>query len=117
MGLYSNTDYETYRTLAKTAIEELSTKNFDVPMSTLNSSDVLNSDIRKKCDNSLDTIISSNSLTGSIKVLKSNLKKIVSVMDLVQKYQKEEAKSEPSEKKLKSIEKKINNVYSGKSIF
>jgi len=87
MGKYSNVKYEKLKTAAENALNDLSVYSGEDVKNSLNGSYVLTGDIRKKVMSTLKSIDSDKSLIGSLESLKINLKRLVSIADLIEDYQ------------------------------
>ena len=121
--MYSKIDYKSLKQLAQNALNELSSYSLDSIETTLNSSNVLPAEIRKKVNSAFSDIRNSTTYKGSFVALKLNLKKLVDVSDEIKKYQDKETEIKnfkrtmdeektSHQRKLKRLKQELNDIKS-----
>ena len=100
MGKYSNVNVSSLNSAVDKALDEI--KNYDLSdvNATLSNNTTLDSGIETKVEDSLDLIISSENISGSIKVLKKQLNNLKDASSYIKKYQE-------AEKEIKELEKRL----------
>ena len=109
MGKYSNVNASSLLNATVTAINELSSHNLSIEYNSLKNRSTLTSQASKLVCNSLDDIINSKSIAGSIPKLKEKLNNLKKAVEAILKCQE-------LEKEIKNLESKLYDSKGNKDM-
>ena len=110
MGKYSNINARSLLNAASNAISELSSHNLNTEYNNLRNQNTLTSQASEIVCNSLNNIINSKSINGSINKLKDKLNNLKKAAEYIQKCQ-------DLEKEINALEKRLYDSDGKKNVF